>query len=170
MKVSLSTRLATLALVPVLGLAACDRSPAEPGGHELLGQVVILDRSTTPHTPLATWTYNGGWDRTELVQLSHSAEANRTRISVGARIFNRGGEQMELSRTGEYAVRYGVASDPAGVVNMNFEDDLLFHGDHVHIYGHNDTRTTGAAELVFALWHLDHSDGETTPIRITFTE
>jgi hypothetical protein len=158
----------TLALAaPLLALAACERSPTGVDDHAALGQVVILDRSTVPHTPIATWNHATGWDRATLTQVSHAAEANRTRVSLGAQIFTRGGEQVELTRDGEYSVRYGVASDLSGVVDMNRTEEL-FHGDHVHIYGRNDTRATGTAQIVFALWHIDHSDGETAPIGITF--
>jgi hypothetical protein len=168
MKHRIGARLAALALVPVLALAACDRSPVRNNDHEQLGRVVILDRSTTPHTPLATWTHTGGWDRAELMQVSHGREDHRTRVSLGAQMFTRGDQQIELSRTGEYSVRYGVASDPGNVVDMSY--DNIFHGDHVHIYGHHADGRTGTTQIVFSLWHVDHSDGETTPIAITFTD
>jgi hypothetical protein len=160
--------LRTLALAaPLLALAACERSPTGVDDHQLLERVVILDRSTVPHTPVATWNRATGWDRATLMQVSHAAEANRTRVSLGVQMFNRGGEQVALTRDGEYSVRYGVQSDPSGVVDMNRTEEL-FHGDHVYIYGRNDTRRTGTAQIVFELWHIDHSDAETTPIGITF--
>jgi hypothetical protein len=159
--------LALAAIVPTLVLAGCDRSPTAVDDHQALDRVVILDRSTVPHTPLATWTHSGGWNVQNLVNVSHAAEANRTRVSLGAQMFTRGGEQIALTRDGEYGVRYGVASDSGNVVDMNVAAEL-FHGDHVHIYGFNTERRTGTAQLVFALWHGDHSDGETTPIGITF--
>jgi len=37
----------------------------------------------------------------------------------------------------------------------------IFHCDHVHIY----PRQAGTVDLEFRLWHVDHSDGSTTPIR-----
>jgi hypothetical protein len=163
-------RLGLLAVIPALALAtACDRSPTDPIGHNELGQVVILDRSTVPHTPIATWNHATGWDRTDLMTVSHATEANRTRVSLGAQMFTRGGQAITLSSDGEYSVRYGVSADPNSVVDMNVGAEL-FHGDHVHIYGHHVEGRTGTADLVFALWHVDHSDGETTPIRITFTD
>jgi hypothetical protein len=166
MKYLNGSRLAALALVPLLALGACDRSPVSSNDHEQLGTVVILDRSTTPHTPLATWTHAGGWDSAELMQVSHGREANRTRVSLGVQMMNRGGETIALSRDGEYSVRYGVASDPGNVVDMSH--DNIFHGDHIHLYGFHETGRTGTAQIVFALWHGDHSDAETAPIGITF--
>lgn len=157
------------AIAPVLVLAACDRSPVEPHDHHSLGTVVILDRSTIPHTPIATWTHAGGWDTQNLMNISHSAEENRTRVSLGAQMFTRGGEQIELSREGEYSIRYGVSSDPLNLIDMNVGANL-FHGDHIHIYGRNDTRPTGTAQVMFALWHGDHDDGLTTPINVTFVD
>jgi hypothetical protein len=97
--------------------------------------------------------------------MSHDAEDHRTRVSLGARMFTRGGEQIELASDGEYSVRYGVASDPNNVINMD-QALGLFHGDHVHIYGFNEERRTGTAQIVFALWHDGHSDGETDPIGV----
>jgi hypothetical protein len=157
-------------LLPVLALVpACDRSPVDPFDHHALGQVVILDRSTVPHTPLATWNHATGWDRAELMTVSHATEDHRTRVSLGAQMFTRGGEQITLSSTGEYSFRYGVQADPDNVVDMDVGADL-FHGDHVHIYGYHEDRRVGSADILFALWHGDHDDGLTTPIRITFTE
>jgi hypothetical protein len=162
-------RIALGAIAPALLFAACDRSVVEPPDHNQLGQVVILDRSTVPHTPLATWTHDGGWNTQDLMTVSHATEDHRTRVSLGARMYTRGGEEITLSSAGEYSLRYGVQSDPAGVIDMDVGAEL-FHGDHIHIYGHHADRRTGTAELVFALWHGDHDDGLTSPIRITFVD
>jgi hypothetical protein len=161
--------LAVAALLPAAALAACDRSPIEPHDHHELGHVVILDRSTTPHTPIATWNHASGWDRTELVTISHATEATRTRVSLGVQMFTRGGQQIQLSSTGEYSARYEVVSDPANVVDMGVAASL-FHGDHVHIYGFHQEGRIGSADISFLLWHGSHDDGETSPIRITFTD
>jgi hypothetical protein len=161
--------LALAALAPI-ALAACDsRLPTEAHDHHQLGQVVILDRSTLPHTVLATWTHAGGWDRQNLMDISHAAEETRTRVSLGARMYTRGGEEITLSRDGEYSFRYGVHADPSGLIDMDVTADI-FHGDHVHLYGRNDTRPTGTAQIIFALWHGDHDDGVTTPISVTFVD
>jgi hypothetical protein len=156
-------------LLTMAGLAACDRSTVEPPGHALLGTVEILDRSTTPQTVLATWTHDGGWDRTILTTLSHGAEEHRTRVSLGARMFTRGGDALQLVEGGEYEVRYGVAADPDNVIDMDESLDR-FHGDHVYIFGYHEEGRTGTAQVVFALWHDGHSDGETDPIGVTVTD
>jgi hypothetical protein len=46
--------------------------------------------------------------------ISHSAEENRTRVSLGAQMFTRGGEQITLSRP-PASTRFATAStsDPA---------------------------------------------------------
>jgi hypothetical protein len=155
-------------VIPTLAFAACDRTPFDPhDDHELLGQVVILDRSTVPHTPIVTWNHDTGWDRDELMSVSHGTDATRTRVSLGAQMFNRGGTPIELG--GEYSLRYGVTSDPDNVIDMGVSANL-FHGDHVHIYGFHEEARVGVAEIIFALYHVDHSDGETEAIGIRFTE
>ncbi len=155
--------------VAMVGLTGCDRDPTEPPGHHLLGTVEILNRATVPHTLLATWTHDGGWDTDVLMTLSHGAEDDRTRASLGARMFTRGGEEIELVRDGEYTVRYGPYADPDGVIDMD-EALGLFHGDHVHVYGFHQEGRTGTAQLVFALWHGDHADDQTDPIGFTITD
>jgi hypothetical protein len=40
--------------------------------------------------------------------------------------------------------------------------EAIFHCDHVHIY----PLTAGTVDVTFTLWHVDHSDGETAPIRL----
>jgi hypothetical protein len=161
-------RLSTILLLGATATVACDRSPVDPPGHELLGTVAILDRSAVPQVVLATWTFNGGWDRDVLKIISHADEQDRTRASLGVRMWTRGGEEIELTRDGEYGARYGVAADPNNVVNMD-ESLGLFHGDHVHVYGFHEEARTGTATLVFVLWHDGHSDGETDPIGVTFS-
>jgi len=44
----------------------------------------------------------------------------------------------------------------------NGSDVAIFHCDHVHIY----PEAAGTVDLAFVLWHGDHSDGETSPIRL----
>jgi hypothetical protein len=158
---------AAVLAVAIMGVTACGRSPVDPPGHHLLGTVVIIDRPVTPRQDIATWTHDGGWDTDVLMTLSHAAETNRTRTSLRARMFTRGGDEIEL--TGQHSLRYGVAADPDDVLDMD-EALGLFHGDHVHIYGHHEEGRTGTAQIVFALWHVDHSDGETDPIGLTITD
>jgi hypothetical protein len=160
---------AAVMTVALVAVAACDRSPVDPPGHDQLGTLVITDRGTVPQVVLATWTHDGGWDRDVLTTVSHAAEANRTRISLGVRMWFQSGEEVQLSEDGEYGARYGVSADPANVVDMNEALDL-FHGDHVHVYGHHIEGRTGTAQLVFVLWHDGHNDGETHPIGLTFTD
>jgi hypothetical protein len=152
-----------------LMVAGCDRSPVDPPGHSALGTVVIVDRTAIPQVPLATWTHTDGWDRTELTTLSHAAEPDRTRISLGVRMWTQGGQEILLVEGGEYEARYGVTADPDGVIDTDPALDL-FHGDHLHVYGFHEEGRTGTAELVFVLWHDGHSDGQTTGIDLTITD
>lgn len=164
-----SIRSIMLGAAAVAVVAGCDRSTTEPIDHSQLGQVVILDRSTVPHTPLATWNHDSGWDTQDLMTVSHATEDHRTRVSLGAQMFTRGGDAITLSSAGEYSFRYGVQSDPDNVIDMDVGANL-FHGDHVHIYGYHEEGRTGTAQIVFALWHGDHDDGLTSPINITFVD
>jgi hypothetical protein len=151
--------------------AGCDRGVVDPPGHQLLGTVEILDRSTVPHSTIATWIHDSGWDTDVLVTMSHAADTNQTRVSLGARMWTRGGSEITLTEDGEYSVRYGIPAngDPDNVLNMDTSLGL-FHGDHVHIYGHHTEGRTGEASIIFALWHDDHSDGETDPITVVVTD
>lgn len=162
----LRTAAAALA-VTLASVAACDRSPVEQV-HPGIGTVAITDRGAVPQVVLATWTHDGGWDRDILATVSHAAEGDRTRIVLGVRMWNRADEEYQLVEGGEYEARYGVVSDPASVVDMDPSREL-FHGDHVYVYGHHADGRTGTAELRFVLWHDGHSDGETDPVGLTFT-
>jgi hypothetical protein len=42
----------------------------------------------------------------------------------------------------------------------------IFHCDHIHIY----PERAGTADVEFHLWHVDHSDGSTGPIRVRVEE
>jgi hypothetical protein len=161
--------------VAVLGVsvlaAGCGRGVVDPPGHRLLGTVEILDRSTVPHSTLATWKHDGGWTVIKPITMSHAAEDHRTRISLGARMWTQGGSEITLTEDGEYSVRYGIPAngDPDDVINMDTSLDL-FHGDHVYIFGHHLEGRTGQAEIIFALWHDGHADGETDPITVLVTD
>jgi hypothetical protein len=167
-------KIARLAIA-VLGVsvlaAGCGRGVVDPPGHRLLGTVEILDRSTVPHSTLATWKHDGGWTVIKPITMSHAAEDHRTRISLGARMWTQGGSEIALTEDGEYSVRYGIPAngDPDDVINMDTSLDL-FHGDHVYIFGHHLEGRTGQAEIIFALWHDGHADGETDPITVLVTD
>jgi hypothetical protein len=74
-------------------------------------------------------------------------------ISIGAYIEDDEGEEIELSD--EYELRAEVMEGAQeGIV------DFEFHGDHVDILGEEE----GITEIVFQLWHDDHSDYDSPPI------
>jgi len=156
-------RLMLLAVLPFVALvAACDRSPVDPGADHSLGRVEIIDRGQTARPVVATWTPAAGWSG-EIPAISMSSE--RQRISIGARIFNAAGEERELSRTGEYSVRWSLAPNaPTGIVVNDDSRGDRFHGDHIHIYG----AAAGTTQVQFVLWHIDHADGATAavPVRV----
>jgi hypothetical protein len=166
-----TARFAAVVLGVSVIAAGCDRGVVDPPGHQLLGTVEILDRSTVPHSTIATWTHDGGWDTDVLATMTYDPNATRTRVSLGARMWTRGGSELTLTEDGEYSVRYGIAAngDPDDVINMDTSLGL-FHGDHVHIYGHHLPGRTGQADIIFALWHDDHADGETDPITVVVTD
>jgi hypothetical protein len=156
------------AAVALMSLAGCDRSPVEPPGHRSLGTVALYDLVNASHVAAATWTHTGGWQGT-LAPVSHAAEADRTRAVFGVRMWTQGGEEIQLSESGEYSARYRVDSDPANVVNMTSAFDR-YHGDHVYVFGYHQEGRTGTAQLIFQLFHDGHSDGDTDAIAITFVD
>lgn len=153
-------------LIPaIIFLAGCERSHDHDNGHEELEEVRIIDRSN--NQIIGTWTHADGWDVDVLYELSESAEEDRTRVSLGARIFNNHGDEIPLGRNEEFEVRYWLAQDAQeGIIDFSFTDDQLYHGDHVHIYG----LAQGETEIEFTLWHGGHADAATTPVTFRVIE
>jgi hypothetical protein len=80
-------------------------------------------------------------------------------ISIGAYIEDDEDEEIELGD--EYELRAEVMEGAQeGIV------DFEFHGDHVDILGEEE----GITEIVFQLWHDDHSDYDTPPIDVEVAE
>jgi hypothetical protein len=94
---------------------------------------------------------------------------------------SRGPEPARVRQCSEYSARYYAVDDNTNVIawpnrrhsaapdgdmqfalQANGDEVAIFHCDHVHIY----PETAGTAEVRFHLWHIDHSDGQTTPIRL----
>jgi hypothetical protein len=161
MKQSISRRLMLLAAVPLVALfAACDRHPTGQDDHDGLTRVEIIDRGQTERPVVATWTRTGGWQGT---LPSISLATPQQRVSLGARIYGEGNQELTLSRTGESSVRWSMALNaPAGIIVNDDSRGDRFHGDHVHIYG----QTAGTTRIQFVLWHIDHADGATDPVEI----
>lgn len=154
--------------VSIAFVGGCDRSPVDTPGHDSLGRVEISDLTVTPQVTLASWTHDAGWDRDVLTTLSHGAADERPHIALGVEMWTQGGEEIELIEGGANEAQYGV-TDPDDIINMDPALDL-FHGDVVHVYGYDDPARTGAAELVFALWHGNHDDGVTDPITLIIAD
>jgi hypothetical protein len=155
-------KMVLLAVAPIVTLiAACDRHPTDHDhDHHTLGRVEIIDRGQTGRPVVATWTPAGGWQGS-LPDISLASE--RQRISLGARIFSADNTERPLTRDGEYSVRWGMPMGaPAGIVVNNDSRGERFHGDHIHIYG----QAAGTTQVIFELWHIDHSDGATAPINL----
>jgi len=161
--------LALFLLIPaIIFLAGCDRSTDPDNDHVDDMEIVnIIDRTITARPILATWTHDDGWDRNVLYELSKSAEEDRTRVSLGVEVFNSHGEQLELCEGCEYEIRYWIAQNaPTGIIDLSLDEDILFHGDHVHIYGID----VGETRIEFILWHGDHADAATTSITFRVVE
>jgi hypothetical protein len=158
---SIARRLALLAALPlVAAVAACDRHPTDHGHQDDFSRVEIIDRGQTERPVVATWTRAGGWQGT-LPNVSLSS--TNQRISLGARIYDDRNQEVTLSRTGEYSVRWALAPNaPTGIVRTDDSRGERFHGDHIHIHG----QAAGTTRIQFVLWHIDHADGETTPIEL----
>ncbi len=149
----------------VIFIAGCERSTdPHDNGHRDMEEVRIIDRTQTARPVIATWTHDDGWEFIEyadaIYELSKSAEEDRTRVSLGVEIYDHNGDQIELDEAGEYQVRYWIAEGAQeGVIDISLDEDILFHGDHVHIYG----LEVGETEVEFILWHGDHADAVTDP-------
>lgn len=150
---------ATLALTGLLALPACDRD-SDDDHEDDFASLEVIDRGDPAQPVVAVWTAAAGWDGA-LPEIS-LASANQ-RISIGFRAYAEDGDEFTLSETGEYSIRYAVAAGaPAGIVDMDHDDPVLFHGDHVHVYG----AAEGTTQIQFLFWHVDHADASTTPIAV----
>jgi hypothetical protein len=149
-----------------LMLTGCDRSTDPDNGHVDEMEVVhIIDRTQTAQPVIATWTHDDGWDLDVLYTLSLSDDT-RPYLSLGVEVYDSHGDQLELCESCEYEIRYWLARDAAtGIIDLS-DEESLFHGDHVHIYG----LQPGETEIEFILWHNNHADAATTPILFRVVE
>ncbi len=156
-------RVATLLALPILlAVAAC--SDDHDDGHGDMHMLEVIDRGQTNQPVVATWTLSGGWEGS---LPSVSLSSTNQRISIGFRAFAPDGDEVTLSESGPLSIRYGLASGATtGIIDTGLADNVLFHGDHVHIYG----TSTGSTQIQFLLWDVDHADRATTPISITVVE
>jgi hypothetical protein len=70
---------------------------------------------------------------------------------------------VRLVLGGEYFIRYRLApSAPEGVLNMSLPAEQLFFGDRALLVASG----TGTTSIRFSLFHVNHSDGDTTPITV----
>lgn len=129
-----------------------------------MASVQIIDQGQTAQPVVATWTAGGGWEG-ELPEI-HLVGSPRGRIVLGVRAFDSDGDELTLTETGEYSVRFRLAAGaPQEVVDMSphgSSESVLFHGDHVYVYG----ASHGLTRIQFLLWHSEHADGVTDPIDI----
>jgi hypothetical protein len=156
--------LAIAALSATLFLGACERGVTEADeDHEEFYRVEVIDRGQAGLPVVATWVSGDGWVGTlPAVSLSSASQ----RITLGFRVFDEDGDELMLSED-EESVRYTLASGaPQGVLDMARPADVLFHGDHVYLYG----AATGTTRIQFVLWHLDHADDATDPIDVTVVD
>jgi hypothetical protein len=156
-----------LLIMTIIFVAGCERSTDHDNGHiDDMEVVHIIDRTLTARPVIATWTHDDGWDVDVLYELSMSAEEHRTRVSLGVEVYNSLDQKLELCEGCENEIRYWLATGAqTGIIDLS-DEDILFHGDHVHIYG----LATGETRIEFILWHDDHADAATTPVSIRVTE
>ena len=105
--------------------------------------------------------------------------ANNQEIQIGT--LDRGPEPVRARTCTEDEARYAPTQQTTNVIawpNMRHPDAPdgpfhfatrgdgsvvgIFHCDHVHFYAEN----AGTVDVRFLLWHGDHSDGATDPIRV----
>lgn len=154
MKQSIVTRLAGLALVPVIALAGCSRSPTDPPDHAIVVGAELIDRATG--TRLA-WTHGTGaamhWDG----GLPHLHEGEELAINVN--FVRADGSAIQLG--GDFTVRARLAEGNEG----NGVEGIVAihnHGDHVDL----EAIAEGETEIVFMLWHGNHADFTTPAIEV----
>jgi len=112
--------------------------------------------------------------------------------SLTVRFFEPDGSEVEMATLSrddvtrarqctEYETRYYPLDDNTNVLawpNIRHPDDPtgpfqfarranndlvgIYHCDHIHLYGEAE----GTVDIEFRLWHIDHSDMETDPIRV----
>jgi hypothetical protein len=106
-------------------------------------------------------------------------EADGSEIQIST--LSRGPEPARVRQCSEYSARYYAENEQTTVIawpnrrhsaapdgELQFavrhtgEEHGIFHCDHVHFY----PEAPGTADVRFHLWHIDHSDGATDPIRI----
>jgi len=138
-----------LLLLPMMALAACDRS-STAAEH---GEPASLELRERGSNQLLAWTHGSGsgmhWDG-ELPHLHPDEE-----IAVNAIFRDADGNTIPLG--GEYSVNALLAPGyPAGIV------ELAPHGDHVDIEG----LAEGVAGIIFQLYHGNHSDWDSPVIEI----
>jgi hypothetical protein len=156
MKDLIRARLAGLLLVPLLAVAACERSPT---GEDHAGEVVAIelyDRANP--TQRLAWTDGQGaamhWDGA-LPTLQVGQE-----IAVNVRFLRRNGAEIPLG--GSYTVRARPAGQATGSAQTAWENAVVrveAHGDHVDIIG----RAAGETQVAFLLWHGSHADWDAAP-------
>lgn len=148
-----------MAVGALVALPACDRDDHDD--HEEFASLEVIDQGQASQPVVATWTHDGGWEG-QLPSVSLSS-ANQ-RIVLGFRAYAEDGDEFTLSETGENSIRYRLDQGATeGILNMELDDEELFHGDHVHIYG----LAQGITQIRFLFWHDDHADAETTGISIS---
>ncbi len=138
--------------------SAIDVTVGEGADYREMDVVDIRNRGETDNPVVATWEYGEGWDG-EIPDIDF---AENGRHSLGVDIYDSEGVLLH-EESSEWSGRFYVPGDAdEGVVNTELGDDDMFHGDHVHVYGLEE----GSTELVFVLWHEDHSEAETSPIAL----
>jgi len=139
-----------LLLLPLMALAACDRSSTaaehgEPASLEL--------RERGGNNTLLAWTHGTGssihWDG----GLPHLHPGDE--IAINAIFRDADGNTIPLG--GEFTVNAVLAQgSPTGVVALSA------HGDHVDI----DALSEGVVQIIFQLYHGNHSDWNAPPIEL----
>jgi hypothetical protein len=136
-------------------------------GYREMQRVEIRDRSQTERPVVATWEHGQGWSG-ELPVVNLSGENALGRPSLGVDIYD-SNDVLLQEASDEWSARYYVAPDATGgVINTEPDESILFHGDHVHIYAlePDDADAGHSTEIIFVLWHVDHSEAETSPIEL----
>jgi hypothetical protein len=140
----------------ILFLTGCERS-TDHDHHMDMEKVILLDRTQSIRTVVATWTHDDGWDISTLPPITVGGD----RLELDVEVYDDHDELLLLDGS-EYYIQYSLAEGAqAGVIDIGRND--LFHGSYVYIY----PLVVGTTQVEFALWHANHPDAYTSPIMVS---
>lgn len=146
------TSVFSTALLSLLLVAGCDRSTTEPE-HGEPDQVELYDLDSGTVYAFTEGSGNARhWDG------ALPAIPQGTSLEVGVRFFDEEGDEVPLE--GEYWAAAEIRSGGTGILEVHS------HGDHLDLEG----LAPGTVQVVFQLFHGNHSDWDSPELAVTVTQ